>query len=87
MWGGLDWIAGTDLLVDCRTPEQWRAEHFQPTAPVGFLGTGVPEGRPGFILRATGLIEFRECSCTLCFSLVQLSYDKLHVLNRYEGLR
>lgn len=48
VWGGLDWIAGTALLVDCRTPEQWRTEQFQPTAPVSFRGIGVPEGCHGF---------------------------------------
>ncbi|CAN0112369.1 unnamed protein product, partial [Laminaria digitata] len=31
VWGGLDAVAGSSLLVDCRTPAQWRADGFQPT--------------------------------------------------------
>ncbi|CBJ25867.1 conserved unknown protein [Ectocarpus siliculosus] len=31
VWGALDAIAGSSLLVDCRTPAQWRAETFPPT--------------------------------------------------------
>ncbi|CAM9537572.1 unnamed protein product [Ectocarpus sp. 12 AP-2014] len=31
VWGALDAIAGSSLLVDCRTPAQWRAETYPPT--------------------------------------------------------
>lgn len=34
VWGALDAIAGTSLLVDCRTPAQWRPEEYRPTAQV-----------------------------------------------------
>lgn len=34
VWGGLDAVAGSALLVDCRTPAQWRADGFQPTPQV-----------------------------------------------------
>lgn len=34
VWGGLDAIAGSSLLVDCRTPAQWRADEYRPTAQV-----------------------------------------------------
>lgn len=34
IWGALDAIAGSSLLVDCRTPAQWRADEYQPTAQV-----------------------------------------------------
>eukprot|EP00752_Nemacystus_decipiens_P018220 g16349.t1 len=32
VWGALDAIAGSSLLVDCRTPAQWRADEYRPTA-------------------------------------------------------
>lgn len=35
VWGALDAIAGSSLLVDCRTPAQWRADEYRPTAQVG----------------------------------------------------
>ena len=38
VWGALDAIAGSALLVDCRTPAQWRAEDYRPTAQVGLCG-------------------------------------------------
>ncbi|CAM9183903.1 unnamed protein product, partial [Hapterophycus canaliculatus] len=31
VWGALDAIAGSSLLVDCRTPAQWRPEEYRPT--------------------------------------------------------
>lgn len=34
VWGALDAIAGSSLLVDCRTPAQWRADEHRPTAQV-----------------------------------------------------
>ncbi|CAM9998277.1 unnamed protein product [Ectocarpus fasciculatus] len=34
VWGALDAIAGSSLLVDCRTPAQWRAEAYPPTEQV-----------------------------------------------------
>lgn len=34
VWGGLSPIAGTSLLVECRTPAQWQAQHFRPTEQV-----------------------------------------------------
>ena len=34
VWGALDAIAGSSLLVDCRTPAQWRADEYRPTAQV-----------------------------------------------------
>lgn len=34
VWGALDAIAGSTLLVDCRTPAQWRAGEHRPTAQV-----------------------------------------------------
>ncbi|CAN0142687.1 unnamed protein product [Ectocarpus sp. 13 AM-2016] len=34
VWGALDAIAGSSLLVDCRTPAQWRAETYPPTEQV-----------------------------------------------------
>lgn len=34
VWGALDAIAGSSLLVDCRTPAQWRAEIYPPTEQV-----------------------------------------------------
>lgn len=36
VWGALDAIAGSSLLVDCRTPAQWRPHEYRPTAQVGF---------------------------------------------------
>lgn len=36
VWGGLDTIAGCSLLVECRTPAQWRAGEFQPSGQVSF---------------------------------------------------
>lgn len=35
VWGALDAIAGSTLLLDCRTPAQWRPEEYRPTAQVG----------------------------------------------------
>lgn len=37
VWGGLDAMAGSSLLVDCRTPAQWRAEKFPPSEQVIFF--------------------------------------------------
>lgn len=34
VWGGLYSIAGTSLLVECRTPAQWQARRFLPTEQV-----------------------------------------------------
>ena len=36
VWGGLDAVAGSSLLVDCRTPAQWRADGFKPTPQVWY---------------------------------------------------
>lgn len=44
VWGGLDAIAGSSLLVDCKTPSQWKAEEFRPTGQVvcvHYLGSTV----------------------------------------------
>lgn len=37
VWGALDAIAGSSLLVDCRTPAQWRADEYRPTAQVVYM--------------------------------------------------
>lgn len=37
VWGALDAIAGSALLVDCRTPAQWRADEYRPTAKVACM--------------------------------------------------
>lgn len=34
VWGGLSPIAGTSLLVECRTPAQWQSQEFRPTEQV-----------------------------------------------------
>lgn len=34
VWGGLEGLVGSSLLVDCRTPAQWRVEEFRPTEEV-----------------------------------------------------
>ena len=34
VWGGLGLIAGTSLLVECRTPAQWQPQKFRPTGQV-----------------------------------------------------
>lgn len=41
VWGGLEWKMGSTLLVDCRTPAQWRAEDFRPSAEVRHLAFNV----------------------------------------------
>lgn len=61
VWGGLDLIAGSTLLVDCKTPGQWRTEEFRPMDEVRASPfSGEPEKAMKSLLRGT---EFDHRAC------------------------